>query len=372
MNIYEKLGVKQYINAAATLTMYGGSIMPDEVIAAMIEASKSYVDLVELHKKAGDFIAKLTHNEAAFIPNGAASGLMLATAAAIAGNDPDARERLPYTDGMKNEIILSQAGRVAYDYAIKMAGGKYVPYGDDKSGTAEQLEAAITDKTAAIFVFYFEHRMDNQPDFATQVKIAKAHGIPIFVDAAAQLPKKENMWRYTRDGADLAIFSGGKGLRGPQSSGLIVGRKDLIDTIREIASPNRGIGRPMKVGKEEIAGLMTAVKLFMEQDEQAAVADYERQVQYVIDEFAGYDGAEASRSFPSEAGQPMPRALVTLKPGAFKADGEGVAAQLKQCSPGVLVAARGNDIYINPQTLLDGEIEIVAGKLREVLNANRI
>ena len=353
MNIYDKLGVKRYINATATLTMYGGSIMSPEVIAAMEEASKSYIDIVDLHKKVGDYIAKLTNNEAAFVPNGCATGIMLATAVAIAGDDLEARAKLPDTAGMKNEVILSKAGRVPYDFAIKMAGGKYVTYGDEKHGTAEQLEAAITDKTAAILVFYFEHRMDNQPSFETQVKIAKAHGIPIFVDAAAQLPMKENLWRYTQAGADLALFSGGKGLRGPQASGLIVGKKLWIDRIRSIASPNWGFGRPMKVGKEEIIGLMKAVEMYMEHNEEELLADYERQVKFVIDSFESDASLEVSRSFPSEAGQPMPRAQIILKPGAFKVDAKEIGAILKE-EKGVLVAAYDDRIQINPQTLFKG------------------
>ena len=124
MNVYEKLGVKQYINAAATLTKFGGSIMRDEVLAAMKEASGSYVDLFELHKKAGDYIARLTHNEAAFVSNGAAAGIVLATAAAVAGDDPQRQNMLPESEG-RNEIVISRAGRVTYDYAVKIGGGKY-------------------------------------------------------------------------------------------------------------------------------------------------------------------------------------------------------------------------------------------------------
>jgi len=370
MNIYEKLGVKQYINAAATLTMYGGSVMPDEVVAAMEEASKSYVDLLDLHRKAGDYIAGLTNNEAAFVSNGAAAGIVLAAAAAVAGDDKQRRDALPLTDG-KNEIVVSQAGRVGYDYAIKVGGGRHVPYGDDEKSTEAQLEAAITPNTAAIFMFYFEHRMGNQPSFEAQARIARKYGVYLFVDAAAQLPAKENLWRFTRDGADLAIFSGGKGLKGPQSSGLIVGKRGLIDRILTIASPNPGLGRPFKVGKEEIVGLMTAVKLFVEADEAAVNAEYERQVGYVISEFAGYQGVETERSFPSEAGQPMPRAKVSLLPGAFKADAAEIAAQLKLCSPGVLVAAQGDSLMVNPQTLLKDEVEIVVNKIKETLAANK-
>jgi len=372
MNIYDTLGVKRYINASATLTRYGGSIMPDEVLRAMSDAAGSYVDILELHRKAGDYIAKLTHNEAAFVPNGAAAGIMLATAAAVAGDDMEKRARLPFSDGMKNEIVISEAGRVGYDYAIKMAGGRYVTYGDVECATAEQLEAAITPRTAAVFVFYFEHRMGNQPDFETQLRIAKEHGVYLFVDAAAQLPRRENLWRFTRAGADLAIFSGGKGLRGPQSSGLMVGRRELIDRILTIASPNTGIGRPMKVGKEEIAGLMTAVRLYMEHDEEAELAGYERQVQQVIDAFAGDKSVEVRRSFPSEAGQPMPRARIKLLPGAFKTDAQGIAELLMGCEPGVLVSGSRVALEINPQTLQDGEMDIVIEKCKEILSAQRV
>ena len=366
MNIYEKLGVKQYINASATLTAYGGSIMPNEVVEAMNEASKSYVELLDFHKKAGDYIAKLTRNEAAFISNGAAAGIVLATAAAVTGDDQQKRESLPFSDG-RNQIVISKTGRIRYDFAVKLGGGAYALYGDDERATEAQLEAAITPNTAAIFMFYFEHRMDNQPAFEAQVRIAKKYGVYLFVDAAAQLPAKEKLWRFTQDGADLAIFSGGKGLRGPQSSGLIVGRRELIDRIATIASPNPGLGRPFKVGKEEIAGLMTAVRLYVEADEDAVIAGYERQVEYVIDAFAGFKGVEVTRSFPSEAGQPMPRARVRILPDAIGADAAAVCERLKNCRPAVLTAVQGDSLMINPQTLLKGEIEIVVDKIKEVL-----
>lgn len=370
MNLYEELGVKRYVNAAATLTMYGGSLMPHEVSQAMVDASNSYVNVVDLQEKAGDYIAQLTHNEAAFVSNGATAGIVLATAAVVGGDDEDARARLPFADGPNNEIVLAQAGRVEYDYAITMAGGKLVTYGDENGGTAEQLQEAITERTVAIFVFYFEHQMATVPSLETQARIARAHHIPLLIDAAAQLPRKENLWRLTRDGADLAIFSGGKGLRGPQSSGLIVGRKELIDRIRSIASPHAGIGRPMKVGKEEIAGLTAAVKRFVQQDEDGLIASYEHQVQLVVEAFSGHPAVEVTRGFPSEAGQPMPLAVVSLKPGALMVNADDLAAQLETGDPGVLVLSRGGQLLINPQPLLENQVDIVIDRLRSVLDAN--
>lgn len=370
MDLYEELKVKRYVNAAATLTLYGGSLMPREVCAAMSEASSAFVNIVELHEKAGDYIARLTHNEAAFICNGATSGIVLATAAVLAGDDQEARARLPFVDGRNNEIVIARAGRVEYDSAIATTGGKLVTYGDENGGTEEQLEQAITPKTVAIFLFYFEHQAVHLPSLEAQVRIARAHNIPLLVDAAAQLPRKDNLWRLTQAGADVAIFSGGKGLRGPQSSGLIVGRRELIGRIRSIASPHSGIGRPMKVGKEEIAGLTVAVRRFLEEDEAAVIAGYEHQVARVIEAFQEHPAVDVVRGFPSEAGQPMPLAVVRPKPGKLRVDADGLAAQLEAGEPGVLVLSRDGRLLINPQTLVEGELDIVIRRLREVLEAN--
>jgi len=371
MNTYEQLGVKRYINAAATLTQYGGSVMDAQVLDAMLVASQSYVDIDQLQRRVGERLAQLTRNEAAFVCNGATSGIVLATAAAITGDDASARTRLPFTDGLRNEVVLPRAGRADYGYAIDLAGGHRVYYGDDAGGTAKELEAAITANTAAIFLFYYEHRQEHLPQLAEQAAIARAHGIPLLVDAAAQLPPQANLWRLTEQGADLVLFSGGKGLRGPQSSGLMVGNAGLIERVRAIASPNDGIGRPMKVGKEEMVGLLTAVELYTKQDETAVLADYEHQVQVVVEAFRDSDAVEVRRGFPSEAGQPMPWAVVTPKPGALSTDAKGLAAQLLAGEPGVMVLSRGGSLQINPQTLLPGQIATVIRCLRGVLDANR-
>lgn len=371
MSLYDQLGVRRYINAAATLTLFGGSVMPEEVAEAMTEASKSYVDIVELQEKAGNYIADLTHNEAAFISNGATSGILLATAAVLAGDDERLREQLPFAEAPHNEVVIARAGRVEYDYAIRLAGGRLVTYGNEGGGTAEQLEQAITEKTAAIFLFYFDQHVSSLPSLHAQVQIARAHRIPLLVDAAAQLPSKDNLWRLTKAGADLVIFSGGKGLRGPQSSGLIVGRRKLIERVRSIASPHPGLGRPMKVGKEEIAGLTAAVKRYMELDEDALLASYERQAELVIAAFRGDPAVQVSRGFPSEAGQPMPLAILTPRSDVLKSDAAGIAAQLASGEPAVLVLCRGDQLLINPQPLLDGEIDVVIARLRATLDANR-
>lgn len=364
MDLYEQLGMRRIVNARATITSIGGSLMREETLDAMRDAAKSFVSVPEFQRKAGAYIARMTNNEAAYICNGAASGLALATAACIAGGDPEKSLRLPRTEGMPNEVLLYRNGHSPYEHVIGVVGGKLVEYGDDACATEAQLEAAISERTCAICVFYYEHRMGNQIPIERQVAIAKKHNLPIIMDAAAQIPPKSNLWRFSRDmGVNIVIFSGGKGLRGPQSSGLIIAKQAMVDRIAEITCPNIGVGRPMKVGKEEIAGLTKAVELVMRQDEQAMLDDYEAQVRAVID--AMPDRFEAVRDFPSEAGQPMPRARLT-----FQGRAREIADRLENGEPSIAVAADDDYIYINPQTLLPGEIGIVISGILAVADAN--
>lgn len=372
MSVYEELGLKKIINGAATLTALGGSLMPAEVMEAMNEASKNFVPILELQDKVGEKLAELTNNEAAMVSNGAAAGMVLATAACIAGDDQDKKMALPHTEGMKNEILVYGPRRVGYDFALKQAGGKIVEYGSEEGTEPQELIDAITDKTAAIFVFYFEHQMGTQLSVEEIVKIAHERDIPVIVDAAAQLPARENLWRFTRDwGADLAIFSGGKGLCGPQSSGLVVGKKELVDIMVSISCPNAGIGRPMKVGKEEIMGLLKAVELYMEKDMEAEMEDWENQVQSVIDAFEDVEGVSVTRDFPSEAGQPMPRAKVSFMEGTLSVSIYEFDEYLKGRDPGIYVAAYQDSLFLNPQTLQKGEMDIIVEAIKEGLSKYR-
>ncbi len=368
MDIYDELGVKKVINGYATLTRLGGSLMPPEVLGAMAEAAGHFVEIDELQDKVGRRIAEWTHNEAAYISCGAAAGLVLSTAACLTGLDPDKRARLPFSDGMANEVIVQKAGRVGYDFAIRQAGGKLVEIGTDEGATAADLEAAIGERTAAIFCFYNATRMAKQVPLEQQIAIAKRRGIPLVIDAAAQIPPVENLWRFTQMGADLVLFSGGKGLCGPQASGLILGRRDLIDACAFNACPRAFIGRPMKAGKEEIVGLMTAVKWYLGLDHAGLLRRYEDQVAWLLAEFAGTPGVSARRNFPSEAGQPMPRAELTLDEAGLGLTRDELLRRLAEGDPAVALAPAGTDgVFINPQTLRPGEERIVAARLKAAL-----
>ena len=234
------------------------------------------------------------------------------------------------------------------------------------------MEEAINDRTAAILYFYNVTRMGGLVPLEEAIAIARRRGVPLIVDAAAQIPPVESLWRFTHMGADLALLSGGKGLCGPQSSGLILGRKDLIEACAFHACPRPFIGRPMKVGKEELVGLMAAVKWYLGLDHEALMASYEAQVQYVIDAFAGCSGVSARRSFPSEAGQPMPRAEITFDEGALGLTRDEILAQLRTGRPSIALAAAGTSrVYLNPQTLQPGQVEIIVTRIKQIICARQ-
>ncbi len=368
MDIYQDLKVRPIINALSTYTRLGGSLMPPEVTAAMAEAAQHFVDLEELQARVGERIAALTHNEAAYISAGAAAGLVLATAACIAGKDSAAIRQLPDMTGLKHEIIVHKSHRNGYDHAVRQVGVTLVEIGLAMHTARWELERAIGPRTAA--VFWFQGAMTGHGDLplAEVIETAHAHGVPVVVDAAAQLPPVENLWRFTGMGADMVVFSGGKDLHGPQSSGLILGRRDLIQACAMNGNPNAAIGRPMKVGKEEMVGLLAAVKWYLGLDHAARAARHEQMVALWCDALNQIPGVHAQRSYPNGAGQAVPRALVTLNVDRLGISGDEIVAKLLAGDPAVAVAPNDREsIYLNPYTLNDGEAEIVLDQLQKVL-----
>jgi L-seryl-tRNA(Ser) seleniumtransferase len=364
MTTYESLGIRRLINANATLTKLGGSLMPPEVKQAMLDAAESFIDLHDLQRKVGERLAEITHNEAAFVSSGAAGGLALATAACITGTDSALINRLPYLDGLKNEVIVHHTHRNGYDYAVRQTGVRLVEIGTDAGTRLAELEAAINPRTAAFFWFQGIMTTPGDIPLAQVIEIAHARGVPVIVDAAAQLPPVSNLWTFTQLGADLAIFSGGKDLRGPQSSGLVVGRKDLIEAIRMHGNPNQAFGRPMKVGKEEMMGLLAAVERYLKLDHDARERYCEMAVECWCDGLNDLPGVTATRDFPNEACQPLPRAKVVFADRM----GADVINALLAGDPAISVAAAGeNGIYLNPMTLEPGQETIVLERLRELL-----
>jgi len=365
--IYERLGVQTFINARGTITTLGGSVMPADVVEAMTEASRHFVQLDELQKKAGARICELTGAPGAFICSGAASGMLLSGAACLTGNDNDAIAALPETAGRPNQFVISLVDAHYYVHqGFAVSGGELVRIGSRQSVTPNDYADAITQQTAAVVYF-----LGSQPDdeLGAIVEIAHARNVPVIVDAAAQLPPRSNLTDLaTKVGADLVVFSGGKGLFGPQASGLILGRADLIEAARLNSSPFSGIGRGMKVGKEEIAGLLRAVELFFEQDEDALIKEWERRCRLIGAVADGIDGVEAVFHPPYSHRFPPASPLLDLTFAvAAKQTAAAVRQQLEEGEPSILSSGGEDTLRIEPQTLQGGEAEIIAQRLRAIL-----
>lgn len=288
--IYGALGVKRIITASGSTTAYGGSKIRPEILDAMNKAAGMMVNIDELNRAASRIIADATGAEAGFVSSGAAGGLVLQAAAVIAGSDPAKMSRLPDASGMKNEIIIHKSHRFPYDQCYESVGAKFVEIGDGRRCQPWQLEAAFTENTAAVAYLFSPFITRRAIPFPQVCEIAHARGVPVIVDAASMTPPRSNLRRFTAEGADMVIYSGGKAVRGPQGTGILCGRADLIDAAFANASPHQFIGRGMKVAKEEIVGLLRAIQLFMNEDEDAEMARYRRMAQQVVDALAEAPG----------------------------------------------------------------------------------
>jgi len=360
---YAALGIRPVINAAATLTRLGGSRMPAPVLEAMRAGADSFVDLVELQTRVGERIAELTGNEACYVSSGAAAGIAIAIAASIAGSDKALIGSLPRKDEPAPEVIVFRSQRNGYDQAARLPGTRLV-----EVDTRSDLEAALSRRTAAVLFFAGAHFATGAPPVEDVIAVGRAANARVLVDAAAQIPPISNLWHFTRElGADAAIFSGGKALRGPQSSGLVLGRRALIEACIPNGPPNHSLGRPMKVGKEEMLGILAAVEWSLAQDETALLERYEAMVQRWVGGLADLPGVVVSRGYPSEAGQPHARAIVRLTSDCRWTRADLVRA-LWDGNPRIAVGEIGDDaIALNPQTLEPGEDDVVLRALRSLL-----
>jgi D-glucosaminate-6-phosphate ammonia-lyase len=365
--IYRRLGVEPIINGRSTFTILGGSLMAPDVLDAMREAAECFVDLTELQEAVGRRLAELTRNEAAFVSGGAAAGLFLAAAVCMTRDTEDGILRLDDLPRLPREFIIHRAHRIPYDMAIELAGGRLREIGTADATEKRELVDAIGDDTAAVLYVPKAHLAPAVLPMVAVVQIASARGVPVIVDAAAQLPPVENLWRFTSEGADLALLSGGKALCGPASTGLVVGRRRLIKRMARNAAPLQRLGRPMKAGKEDIIGLLAAVEWYLRQDHEALANRYEDQVEQVIAWARGRADVVATREPIGEAGQPTPRAWIHLG-GATSADRDRFLSELRAAPPRIdLLADDANGFYVAPETLRPGEEQIVTEKLDQLL-----
>ncbi|MCH2129633.1 MAG: PLP-dependent transferase [Pirellulaceae bacterium] len=328
MTVYDDLGVPTIINAVGYATRVAGSCPHEEVIAAMADASRSYVEIDALEVAASELITKCTGAEAGLITCGASASLALAAAACLCGNDPDRMDALPDTsDFSRNEIVFPKPGPFDYDHPFRASGAKLVTidYADDDA--PDQIAAAVNAHTAAIAYVWLG--IDERPSIEWLVRLSQEHGLPLIVDGAMSLPPRENLHRFIDLGADLVAISGGKHLGGPQASGILAGREELIrsawlqmvdmDVRPETWSlkrfvddgwvdraPGHGIGRSMKVSKEQIVGLMTALQRYSERDHDAELRTWHSYIDTVMDGLQEVEVLQPRKLFPSPNGQPWP------------------------------------------------------------------
>lgn len=351
------LGVRPVINANATVTVLGGSLMPAPVLQAMNDAAAQFVDLPELNERVGERLVELTHNEAAYVTSGAAAAISLTIAACITTES----QAFP----VDAEVVMFASQRNGYDYSARLTGARIVEIG----ASYDELRTALARKPACVLWFAGAHYAAGALPVEEVVRGAREFGVPVIVDAAAQIPPVASLWRFTRDlGADAVLVSGGKGLRGPQASGLVLGKRWLVDRIRMHTSPKQELGRGMKVGKEELMGLLAAVEWTLQQDETELLAGYERVVAGWIAGLQGIPGVVVERGYPSEAGQPHSRAVVRLA-----GDRDAVIKALWDGDPRVAVGTFGvprDAIALNPQTLRPGEDRLVLAALLEILTTS--
>ena len=367
-SIYEQLGVPRIINCATTYTRLGGSIMPPEVVAAMVEGVPAFVDMPALAIAVGDRLAELTRNEAAYVTAGAAAGLAISTAVAVAGDDPAVMARLPNKmDGLKREVIVHRTQRLWYDHAVRQTGVDLIEIGHSYETPTWELDAAFSERTAAVLYFAGRHLNRNTLDLDYVIERAHAHGVPVIVDGAAQIPPVSNLWHFTRElGADVAIFSGGKNLRGPQNSGLVVGSAEMIRRMRLLGPPNQGFARTMKVAKETMVGLLAAVERYVSMDHEAVHRDWSD----VVDDWrAGWSGLPATvwREDRNEASEPIPRVLVRF---GSRVERDEVIAELRRGTPPIEVVVHDPEtLAVSPHLLQDGEARIVRDRMHEAVQA---
>lgn len=375
VDYYDKLGVTKRINAAGTYTYLTGCLMPPSVQAAVAEAAKHPVFLEDLQQAAGKYLAQKLRCEAAMVTAGAASAVTLGTAACMTvANGPTAGHLIP-TDmaGLKNEVIVQKAHRYDYDHAMRNCGIRFV-----EVETLQQFDAAFTPNT--MMCFFYNAADGGQISRQDWIRVAHAHNVPCLNDAAADVPPISNLWNYTQMGFDLVAFSGGKGMRGPQNAGLLLGRANLIAAATGNNSPNDDVvGRGMKVAKEQIVGMVAAIDWFVSQSDAEFEAEFRRRCDVIAAALKDIPTVTAEVFIPPVANN-VPHLLVRYDEQRLKIAPKQVSRQLRAGTPSIeLNPATGssqasagipkdtNKIIVGVWMLEPGEDAIVARRLREVL-----
>ncbi len=358
---FRELGLREFINASEPFTALTGSLPTPALADAYTYASQRYVRLEELQDAAGKRIAEMIGCEAALVTSGCAAALTLGTAACVTGQDREKVRRLPDTSGMKNEVIIQKSHRYGYDHAVRNCGIRYV-----EVETAEELERAVGPRTAMMH-FFNTNEPEGKIKIAEFAASARKHGIPALNDIAADVPPVENLSRSIRLGFDLVTVSGGKGLCGPQSCGLLYGRADLIAAAKRNAPPNAdSIGRGMKVNKEEILAMMLTLELYYRRDHQADWREWERRVGEIAAAVSSIKGVHAEPFMP-EIHYRVPHLRIRWEQSAHGITVAEAIRQLREGEPPIEVRPAKDSLELGVWMLRPGEAAIVGRRIREIL-----
>jgi L-seryl-tRNA(Ser) seleniumtransferase len=395
MDIYRKLGVKPLINGRSFSTKAGGCALPPEVVEAMQQASQCCVRMDELQAAAGAVIARVTGAEAGIVTSGAAAALTLGAAACLCGSDTRLMNQLPDTQGLANEFIVHRTHRNDYDHAVRAAGGRFVEVGFSYYTFPYEIESEINPRTVGL---YYQAGVDQGVlPLDEYVAIAHRHKLPVLVDAAAETPPAANLREFIKAGADLVAFSGGKHIQGPQATGILCGRRDLISSaalqhqdmdvfpetwpLRELLEsgalsgpPHHGIGRGFKVGKEEIAGLVAALELYEQRDFNAERERWLADMRSIASTLDGLRGVDSQIVYPQPNGREVPSIVIAIDHSLTGLNAISVINRLQSGEPRICVFekfARAGKIVVYPEALRNGEAEIIGRRLREILEASR-
>ena len=361
---FKELGVRTFINAAGTYTFMTGCLMRPEVIDAYNYATNEYVILDDLQDKVGERIAEMLGCEAATITAGAFSAMTLGLAGVLSGMDEEKVIQIPDLKGMKDEVLMQESHRIGYDHALRNCGVKIIT-----AKTRKELEKAINDRTAMMWFFNGNNFRGEVRD-QEFVEIARKHGIPSFNDCAADVPPVENLWKYTDMGFDLVCFSGGKGLRGPQSGGLLLGKKKYIDAAR-LHAPPRGntVGRGMKVNKEEVLGMLVTVEAYLANDHEKEWKLWENQIQHIHDAAVSVPGVKAEIHVPDVANH-VPSLRISFDPEKTAMTADELRTKLREGHPSIETVGGKDAVGITTWMMQPGQERIVARRIREILETS--
>lgn len=360
-DFFKELGLRTFINAAGTYTSMTGSLMPKEVTEAISYGASEYVNLDELQDKVGERIAELLNCEYATVSSGAFGAMSIGMAGIMCGMDSQKVKQLPNTDGLKNEVILQESHTIGYAQALTNVGAKLV-----KVKTANQLEKSITKKTVMLW-FLNANTDQGEIKWEEFIALGKKHNIPTFIDCAADVPPVENLFRFTKMGFDLVAFSGGKGLRGPQSSGLLLGKRKYIEAAR-LHTPPRGetIGRGMKVNKEEVLGMLAALEIYLNKDHKKEWKMWESQIQLISDAATSVDGVKSEIHVPKYANH-VPSLRIKWNQKLVKITTNEMRKQLREGHPSIQTVGNDSILGITTWMMVPGQERIVAKRIKEIL-----